>query len=69
MRHSTSTELLKPDPEIDRTFKHLLKERRDWEKVMAEKNKRKALRDYIVPALTGAKIPTWRPQWTHLYFS
>ena len=54
MRHSRSAELIEPDSEIDRTFRRLLKERRDREKAMAKQNKRKALRDYVIPSLTGA---------------
>ena len=54
MRCSRSAELIEPDPEIDRTFRRLLKERRDREKVMAKQNERKALKDYVVPSLTGA---------------
>ena len=56
MRHSRSAELIEPDPEIDRTFRRLLKERRDQEKAMADQNERKALRDYDVPSLTRANL-------------
>ena len=54
MRRSRSIELLEPDSEIDRTFRRLLKEKRDREKVMKDQNKKKALRDYVVPSLTAA---------------
>jgi len=53
MRRSRSTELIEPDSKIDRTFRRLLKERRDRKKVMAEQNQRKALRDYDVSSLSG----------------
>jgi len=49
-----SSETLEPDPEIDNTFRCLLKERRDKEKAMADQEERKTLRDYVVPSLTGA---------------
>ena len=54
MRHSRSSDTLVLDPEIDRTFRRLLKERREREKKIEEQQKRKVLRDYVVPSLIGA---------------
>ena len=54
MRCSRSAKLIESDPEINRTFRYLLKERQDREKAMAEQNERRTLRDYIVLSLTGA---------------
>ena len=56
MRCSRSSELLESDPEIDRTFRRLLKEKRDQEKAMEDQNESKALRDYDVPFLTGDNL-------------
>ena len=51
MRHSRSSETLESDPKIGRTFRRLLKERRDQEKTITDQEER---RDYVVPSLIGA---------------
>ena len=54
MRWSRSTELLDPDPEIDRILRRLFKEKKDREAVIAGQEERRALRDYAIPSLIGA---------------
>ena len=41
MRRSRSAELLESDPEINRTFRRLLKEKQDREKAMEDQNEEK----------------------------
>jgi len=54
MRSSKSFDLLEPDPEIERTIRRLLKEKKDREAIMAHPKKRKALRDYAVKSTSAA---------------
>jgi len=52
MRRFRSGEILEPDPEINRTFRRLLKKKR--EKAMEDRNKKIALRNYVFSSLNVA---------------
>ena len=42
------------DPEIDRTLRHLLQEKKDREAMMACQEERRTLRDNAIPSMIGA---------------
>ena len=54
MRSSESSDPLEPDPEIERTIRRLLKEKRDYGATTANTEKRKTLQDYIVQSTSAA---------------
>ena len=49
------------DPEIDMTLRRLFKRKKDREAVMACQEERRALRDYAIPSLIGAKSCIKKP--------
>ena len=48
MRRSENFELLPIDPKVERTYRRLIKEKKDREMIMAYNEEKKALRDYVV---------------------
>ena len=54
MRSSGISDLTEPDPEIERTIRCLLKEKRDQEMKMANTKEGKALRDYAMKSTSAA---------------
>ena len=55
------SELLPPDPEIEKTYRRLLRKKKDRETTMANNEDKKVLRDYAVLSLTSTTSCIWKP--------